>query len=96
MIEVSLPEKIEDSKLGKCLVANGYIQIAQTFDGIEQTQSSRENTFWHEVIHSILDTMGRGELSRDEQFVCCFAGFMTECYRSMEEDWADDKLEERQ
>lgn len=83
---MSLVDKFEDAKLGRCSIANGYIKIAETFDGLEQSESSKENTYWHEVVHAILDTMGYGELSNDEKFVCCFAGFLTECYRSMEED----------
>jgi len=86
-IEVSQPEKFEDGKLGRCCLANGYIKIAKMFDGLAQSESSKENTFWHEVVHAILDTMGEVELSNNEKFVCSFAGFMTECYRSMEEDW---------
>ena len=86
-VKVTLPDKIEDSKLGKCCMASGKIEIARSFDGIDQSHTSKENTFWHEVTHCILDTMGRSDLSRDETFVCCFAGFLTECYHSMEEDW---------
>ena len=63
------------------------IKIAETYNGVKQSPSSKENTYWHEVTHCILDTMGRGDLSKDEAFVCCFAGFLTECYHSMEEDW---------
>ena len=85
---VNQPDKIEGSKLGKCCVAGGFIEIAKTIDGQEQSESSKENTYWHEVVHSILDTMGRDDLSRDETFVCTFAGFLTECYHSMEEDWS--------
>lgn len=36
------------------------------------------NTFFHELIHVILDNMGEKELSANEKFVCTFAGFLTE------------------
>lgn len=88
VLEVTQPDKFEDSKLGRCCLANGYIRIAKTFDGLEQSESSKENTYWHEVVHAILDTMGEQELSENERFVCAFAGFLTECYHSMEEDWS--------
>ena len=75
-----------DGDLGKCCLAEGLIRIAQKFDGREQSATSKENTYWHEVIHAVLDTMGEHELSRNEKFVCCFAGFLTECIRSMEDN----------
>ena len=90
-IEVSQVEKFEDSKLGRCCIANGFIKIANTFDGMEQSESSKENTYWHEVVHAILDTMGRSDLSGDEVFVCTFSGFLTECYHSMEENWKSEE-----
>lgn len=84
MLEVIQPNEIEGGKLGQCCVAAGYIKIADTFNGKKQSGSSKENTFWHEVTHAILDTMGRGDLNEDESFVCCFSGFLTECINSIE------------
>lgn len=89
LIEVETPEKIEDSKLGDVCVARGTLRIAQNFDGDKQSESSKENTFVHELLHAILDTMGKGELSRDETFVSTFAGFLLEAIHSMEEDWRE-------
>ena len=85
VIEVQQPKDIEGGKLGKVCIGNGIMKIAQTFDGMEQSETSRRNTFWHEVVHGILDTMGRDDLSRDEAFVCCFSGFLTECITSFVE-----------
>ena len=65
-------------KLGTCCVHNGYIRIATNIDGCIQTESSKFNTYVHECIHIILDTMGRSDLSQDEVFVSSFAGFATE------------------
>lgn len=84
-LEVIHPQMLEDGNLGKCCLGNGYIKIAETFDGMKQSETSKLNTFWHEVVHAILDTMGEVELSRNEKFVCTFAGFLTECVHSMEE-----------
>ena len=36
------------------------------------------DTFWHEVFHSILDGLGRTDLSRDEKFVCRLACAVTD------------------
>ena len=65
-------------KLGKACVYNGYIKIATNVDGTIQTNSSMLNTYIHECVHAILDTMGRDDLSGDEKFVSTFAGFATE------------------
>ena len=84
LLEVELPENIEGDKLGKCCLSAGIIKIAQTFSGLKQSESSQMNTFFHEVVHAILDTMGRSDLSSDEVFVNTFASFMTEAYFSAE------------
>jgi hypothetical protein len=65
-------------KLGKCCCYNGYIKIATNVDGSTQTESSMLNTYIHECVHAILDTMGMDDLSGDEKFVSTFAGFATE------------------
>lgn len=69
----------DDNKLGNCIVASGEINIAEIFNNDkQQSQGSKENTFYHELTHAILDTMGRRDLSDDETFVCTFSGFLTE------------------
>lgn len=65
-------------KLGRCCIYNGYIKIATNVDGSTQSGSSMFNTYIHECVHAILDTMGRDDLSGDERFVSTFAGFATE------------------
>lgn len=75
-------------KLGKCCVFNGYIKIATSLDGAKQTESSMFNTYVHECVHAILDTMGRSDLSQDESFVCAFSSFATEGLVSIFRDLA--------
>ena len=82
LMKVEFPQKIEDDKLGNCCVAEGIIKIAKTFSGKEQSESSQQNSFFHELTHCILDTMGRGDLSGDELFVNTFASFLNEAYFS--------------
>ena len=65
-------------KLGRCCLFNGYIKIATNIDNTKQSETSILNTYIHEIIHAILDTMGRDDLSKDETFVSSFAGFATE------------------
>lgn len=73
--------RCNDNNLGRCNLAAGEIQIAQTFNSngdYEVSNSSKQNTFCHEIVHAILDTMGENELSGNEKFVCCFSGYLTE------------------
>lgn len=81
-IEVRIVDSIDGSKLGTCSVAEGAVRIAKTFNGREQSESSKLNTFCHELTHSILDTMGEHELSANERFVCSFSGFLAEAMKS--------------
>lgn len=77
VLETQICEEL-GGRLGRCCCYNGYIKIAATIDGCVQTESSMLNTYIHECVHAILDTMGRGDLSQDEAFVSTFAGFATE------------------
>lgn len=46
-IEVHIVDNIDGSKLGTCSVAEGAVRIAKTFNGREQSESSKLNTFYH-------------------------------------------------
>lgn len=72
-----------DGSLGRCCVGAGWLRIADVFKEEHQSESSKENTFLHELVHVILDTMGRDDLSGDEVFVSSFAGFLCESLRTM-------------
>ena len=88
-IEVRIVDSIDGSKLGTCSVPEGAVRIAKTFNGREQSESSKLNTFCHELTHSILDTMGEHELSANERFVCSFSGFLAEAMKSFSYDEKD-------
>lgn len=81
-INVVEVERCENDSLGISCVAEGVIEIAKTFKGKKQSDSVKLNTFYHELTHAILDTMGENELSSNEKFVNTFAGFLTEALRS--------------
>jgi len=75
-------ERCDGNKLGTCLVAAGRIEVAEIFNKDDkQSDGCKTNTFYHELTHSILDTMGENELSENEKFVCCFSGFLTEAMK---------------
>lgn len=77
-IEVCVVERIEDEKLGQICLAEGKLLIANNFSTSKQCDSSKANTFVHEVVHGILDTMGETELSGNEKFVSTFSSFMVD------------------
>lgn len=62
----------------------GRLRICNKTGETPQSDTSKLNTFFHEMTHSILRTMGEYELNDNEKFVSCFAGFLTEAIRTME------------
>ena len=77
-ISVINKERLDDNKLGTICVAEGVLQIADNFNNSKQCESSKINTFIHEVVHGVLDTMGESELSNNEKFVCAFASLLVD------------------
>ncbi len=83
-VEIRNVVRCDNNALGECHLIEGYIEIADTFyKEQKQSESSKVNTFYHELTHCILQTMGEQELSANEKFVCCFAGFLTEAMRNV-------------
>ena len=75
-ISVVNEERLDDDILGKICLAEGVLHIADNFSNRKQCESSKINTFIHEVVHGVLDTMGEFELSKNEKFVCTFASLL--------------------
>lgn len=67
-----------NGRYAETCIGAGYIKITKSFQGLQHSESSMNNSYIHEVTHAILDTMGKTELSSDEVFVSSFAGYMTE------------------
>ena len=77
-IVIEMPEHLPDNELGDICVAGGKIRIAKKFSDNEQSETSITNTFIHEVVHGVLDTMGEFELSGNEKFVSPFASLLVD------------------
>ena len=78
-VEIRNVERCDGNAVGECHLLEGYIEIADVFNKDQkQSESSKVNTYYHELTHCILKTMGEDELNHNEKFVCCFAGFLTE------------------
>lgn len=81
-MEVRRVERCDDNCMGQCHVSAGWIEIADIINkNDKQSEGSKHNTFYHELVHSILRTMGETELNDNEKFICCFAGFLTEAMK---------------
>ena len=82
-VEVRNAERCDNNTVGESHLYEGFIEIANNFNKVAvQSESSKLNTFYHELTHCILGTMGEDELNENEKFVCCFAGFLTEAMRN--------------
>ena len=60
------------------------IQIAQICGSRDVPQSFQQQTFLHELVHAILNTMRKDDLYDDESFVNTFASFLNEAINTME------------
>ena len=75
-INIIKEERLNNNKLGAICIAEGVLRIADNFSNLKQCESSKINTFIHEIVHGILDTMGEFELSENEKFVCTFSSLL--------------------
>lgn len=55
---------------------SSLIRIGNQYKGSECTTDYKDISFLHELVHGILDTIGKDELSSDESFVEGFANSM--------------------
>ena len=83
-IKVEIVDHLNDYICGNCCLAAGYLNIAEKVQAGNQSESSKINTFYHEITHLVLDTMGRSDLSSDEAFVCSFSGFLADAMSNAE------------
>ena len=77
-INISIKEHLVDEKLGTMCLASGELKIAEKFYDSKQSESSKGNTFIHEVVHGVLDNMGERELSSNEKFLTTFASLLVD------------------
>ena len=86
-VEVRMVERCTDDCIGQAHLAEGYIEVANVFNrDRDQSDSSKYNTFLHELVHTILQTMGEDELNKSEKFVCTFSSFLCEALTSSKYD----------
>jgi len=62
------------------------IQIQTKWSGQSVPEMSQEQTLYHEVVHCILDEIGRSDLNSDEGFVQSFSSMMHQFVKTKKED----------
>ena len=84
-INIRIIDRCDDNCLGMSKVAEGRIEIATMYnkDSVV-SESCQMNTFYHELVHAILYTMGETELNNNEKFVCTFSSLLNEALCSAE------------
>lgn len=59
------------------------VKINTFCQGKKVAEGSYTNTFYHELVHQILDNMGEFKLSSNEKFVNCFSMLLSEVMQSI-------------
>ncbi|MBC7381894.1 MAG: hypothetical protein H7296_02745 [Bacteroidia bacterium] len=67
---------------GQAFLNRKVIKLCDKFHGVSLTKEAKEQTFFHELIHMILDSMGYDKLNEDEDFVDLFAQRLHEYEKS--------------
>lgn len=76
-VNVALDKQYNDSgNAGTAYLGTGSIRVKTSSNGEDYSKDYIQVTFYHELVHLILETMGRHELSKDESFVDLMATFL--------------------
>lgn len=78
-----LIERIQNAhNFGMSAMSNGTIQLQNIIEGVEVSNTSLQSTYFHELIHQMLDMVGENELSGNEKFVQGLANMLFEFIRT--------------
>lgn len=87
-INVKITDRLSGNTLGSCSTSQSVIQIAKQYmidnECKEQSEQSIINTFYHELVHGILQMMAEFEMDENEKFVQNFANLLCEAMKSAE------------
>ena len=72
---------VQDTKhrrqiLGEASYVDKTIHLADACRGTPVPQQLKEHTFFHELLHQVLNSAGYGEQNEDEQFVDLVSGLL--------------------
>lgn len=77
-VDIIFVDQLSNDCLGRICLAAGTMEIANSFNDKKQSDSSKVQTFIHEVVHGVLDMMGENKLSYNEKFLNTFACLIVE------------------
>jgi predicted SprT family Zn-dependent metalloprotease len=83
-ITVSFSDKLatDNGALGQSFFNSNTIKIQRPTGSFEISNDQLELTFYHELVHFILHTMGQNELNNNEQFVDMFGNLLVQFLRT--------------
>lgn len=73
---------INGSKVGECSLTSSTIKIASECNNKPTSSQYREASYYHELIHAILQTMGKFDKDSDERFVEGFANLLHQAIKT--------------
>lgn len=75
-VEIIPGSKLGSNACAQIQYAASKVVIADESNGIKCSDDFMTASFYHELVHGILETMGKRELSEDESFVEGFANLL--------------------
>ena len=91
-------EKLSDGNmLGNCSFTDLSITLCDEYKGESLSESVVIDTFYHEKVHTILDSMGESKLSANEKFVEVFSRLLRQSDESAKfhDSGEDTKLKQQ-
>ena len=72
----------ENDCKGEAHARFNVIKLQSNTDAVPVLPEQQEQTFFHELVHIILDEMDEATLSKNEQFVTLFSKLLHQCLTS--------------
>ena len=67
---------------GQACLNKRVVKLCNKFNEVELPKETKEKTFFHELVHTILDSIGEYKLNENEDFVDAFAERLYEYEKS--------------
>lgn len=81
--DIEFIDRTGGNNMGRTNYASTHITIAKNVDMDVASESSMQGTFFHEIVHAILEELGEYDLSSDERFVQSFSTILNQFTQQM-------------
>ena len=78
------PEGIKDTCTGHIIYSKGLVEVFNNHVGYKCTDEYKQLSFYHELFHAIFTTMGKEEMSGDEELVEGMANMLHQFMKTAE------------